>query len=195
LAPVQVVIVPIFRKEEEKSLVMSAVEKVKNELSEFRVKVDDRTEVTPGFKFNHWEMRGVPLRLEIGPKDVAKNSVALARRDILGREGKSFVAQEGIGETVREKLDQIQRNLLEKARIFRDDRIFEPKDFTEFKEVIDNNSWCSVWWKPNAENEALVKEQTRATLRCYPIDQPDGMGKCIFSGEETSQRALFAKAY
>jgi len=195
LAPVQVVIVPIFRKEEEKALVMSAVERVRKELSEFRVEVDDRTEVTPGFKFNHWELRGVPLRLEIGPKDVAKNSVALARRDILGREGKSFVPQEGIGETVREMLDKIQTNLLEKARAFRDDRIVEPKDFDEFKEVIDNNGWCSVWWKPSAENEALVKEQTRATLRCYPMDQPDGKGSCIFSGEETSQRALFAKAY
>ncbi len=195
LAPVQVVIVPIFRKEEEKALVMSAVERVKKELSEFRLEVDDRTEVTPGFKFNHWEMRGVPLRLEIGPKDVAKKSVALARRDILGREGKSFVPQEGIGQTVREMLDQIQTNLLDKARKFRDDRIFEPKDFNEFKEIIDNNGWCSVWWKPSPENEALVKEQTKATLRCYPMDQPDGNGACIFSGEETSQKALFAKAY
>lgn len=195
LAPVQVVIVPIFRKEEEKALVMSAVERVKKELGEFRVEVDDRTEVTPGFKFNHWELRGVPLRLEIGPKDVAKNSVALARRDILGREGKSFVPQEGIGETVREMLCLIQMNLLEKARSFRDDRIVEPKDFDDFKKVIDNNGWCSVWWKPSTENEALVKDQTRATLRCYPMDQPDGKGSCIFSGEETSQRALFAKAY
>ena len=195
LAPVQVVIIPIFHNEEEKSQVMSAVDSVKSELNEFRVKVDDRTEVTPGFKFNHWELRGVPLRLEIGPKDVAKNSVALARRDILGREGKSFVPQDGIAQTVRDMLEKIQANLLEKARTFRDDHIFEPKDFAEFKEIINNNGWCSVWWKPSAENEALVKEQTRATLRCFPLEQPEGTGQCIFSGEETSERALFAKAY
>jgi len=195
LAPVQVVIIPIFRKEDEKAQVMSVVDSVKNELNEFRVKVDDRTEVTPGFKFNHWEMRGVPLRLEIGPKDVAKNSVALARRDILGREGKSFVPQDGIAQTVRDMLEKIQANLLEKARTFRDEHIFEPKDFAEFKEIINNNGWCSVWWKPSAENEALVKEQTRATLRCFPLEQPEGIGQCIFSGEETSERALFAKAY
>ncbi len=195
LAPVQVVIIPIFRKEEEKAQVMSVVERVKNELGDFRVKVDDRTEVTPGFKFNHWEMRGVPLRLEIGPKDVAKNSVALARRDLLGREGKSFVPQDGIAQTVRDMLEKIQANLLEKAKTFRDEHISEPKDFSEFKEIINNNSWCSVWWKPSAENEALVKDETKATLRCFPIEQPEGTGQCIFSGEETSERALFAKAY
>jgi len=176
LAPVQVVIIPIFRKEEEKAQVMSVVERVKNELGDFRVKVDDRTEVTPGFKFNHWEMRGVPLRLEIGPKDVAKNSVALARRDLLGREGKSFVPQDGIAQTVRDMLEKIQANLLEKAKTFRDEHISEPKDFSEFKEIINNNGWCSVWWKPSAENEALVKDETKATLRCFPIEQPEGTG-------------------
>lgn len=195
LAPVQVVIIPIFRKEEEKAQVMSAVDRVKSELGDFRVEVDDRTEVTPGFKFNHWEMRGVPLRLEIGPKDVAKNSVALARRDLLGREGKSFVPQDGIAQTVHEMLEKIQANLLAKAKIFRDEHISEPKDFSEFKEIINNNGWCSVWWKPSAENEALVKDETKATLRCFPLEKPEESGQCIFSGEETSERALFAKAY
>ena len=195
LAPIQVVIVPIFRKDEEQSIVMAAVERVKNELSEFRVKVDDRMEVTPGFKFNHWELRGVPLRIEIGPKDVAKNSVALARRDIPGRDGKSFVPQDGIADTVREMLKTIQANMLAKATKFRDDHIFEPKDYTEFKEILNNDGWCYVWWKPNAENEARIKEETKATLRCFPMDQPGGKGKCIFSGEETTEKAYFAKAY
>ena len=195
LAPIQVVIVPIFRKDEEQSIVMAAVEWVNNELSEFRVKVDDRMEVTPGFKFNHWELRGVPLRIEIGPKDVAKNSVALARRDIPGRDGKSFVPQDGIADTVREMLKTIQANMLAKAIKFRDDHIFEPKDYTEFKEILNNDGWCYVWWKPNAENEARIKEETKATLRCFPMDQPGGKGKCIFSGEETTEKAYFAKAY
>lgn len=195
LAPIQVVIVPIFRNEEERSKVMAVVEKVRQELSNFRLEVDDRSEVTPGFKFNQWELKGVPLRLEIGPKDVAKNSVALARRDIPGREGKSFEPQENIAETVREMLKTIQENLLIKATKFRDEHIFEPENYNEFKEIIENDGWCFVWWKPDPENEARIKEDTKATLRCIPMDQPGGKGKCIFSGEETTEKAYFAKAY
>lgn len=195
LAPIQVVIVPIFRKDEEQAVVMEAVDRIKAELSEFRVKVDDRTEVTPGFKFNEWELRGVPLRLEIGPKDIEKNSVALARRDIPGREGKSFVPQANIAQTVGSMLDEIQANMLKKATEFRDQHIFEPKDYDEFKEIIKNDGWCYVWWKPNSENENRIKEETRATLRCIPLDQPGGKGKCICSGEEATEKAYFAKAY
>lgn len=195
LAPIQVVIIPIFRKDEEQEKVLAAVERVKEELSDFRVKVDDRTEVTPGFKFNQWELRGVPLRLEIGPKDVANNSVALARRDIPGRDGKSFVPQDGISQTVGDMLKTIQANMLEKATQFRDAHIFEPQDYEEFKEIVKNDGWCYVWWKPNAENEAQIKEDTKATLRCIPIEQPGGKGKCIFSGEETIEKAYFAKSY
>jgi prolyl-tRNA synthetase len=195
LAPIQVVIVPIYRKDEEKELVMATVNRISAELSGFRVEVDDREEVTPGFKFNEWELRGVPLRLEIGPKDVAKNSVALARRDIPGREGKSFVPQENIAKTVGDMLDTIQASLLEKATKFRDENIFEPKTYEEFKEIIDRGGWCYVWWKPNAENEAKIKDDTKATLRCIPLDQPGGKGKCIFSGEEATEKAYFARAY
>lgn len=195
LAPIQVVIVPIFRSEEEQEKVMSVVERVEEELSAFRVKVDDRTEVTPGFKFNQWELRGVPLRLEIGPKDVAKNSVALARRDIPGREGKSFVPQDGLAQTVAEMLETIQSNMLAKATRFRDEHIFEPENYEEFKEIIGNDGWCYVWWKPNSENEDQIKQDTKATLRCIPMDQPGGTGTCIFSGEETTEKAYFAKAY
>ena len=195
LAPTQIVIVPIFRKDEEQAKVMAVVEKVKNELSAFRVKVDDRAEVTPGFKFNEWELRGVPLRLEIGPKDVANHSVALARRDIPGREGKSFVPQEGIAQTVQDMLVAIQDNMLSNATKFRNEHIFEPRDYDEFKQIIAKDGWCYVWWKANAENEAQVKDETKATLRCIPLEQPGGKGKCIFSGEETSEKAYFAKAY
>ncbi|MDY6873196.1 MAG: proline--tRNA ligase [Chloroflexota bacterium] len=195
LAPIQVVIVPIYRKDEEKELVMATVDRISAELSGFRVEIDDREEVTPGFKFNEWELRGVPLRLEIGPKDVAKNSVALARRDIPGRDGKSFVPQEDIAETVAETLDTIQASLLAKATKFRDENIFEPETYEAFKEIIDRGGWCYVWWKPDAENEAKIKDDTKATLRCIPLDQPGGKGKCIFSGEEATEKAYFARAY
>lgn len=130
--------------------------------------MDDRTEVTPGFKFNEWELRGVPLRLEIGPKDVANHTVALARRDIPGREGKSFVSQEGIADTVSSILEAIQINMLVKATQFRDENIHQPQNYEEFKEIIAADGWCYVWWKQSVENEARVKEDTRATLRCLP---------------------------
>ncbi len=195
LAPIQVVIVPIFRKDDEKSQVMAAVEEVKKELSGFRVKVDDRSEVTPGFKFNEWELRGVPLRLEIGPKDVANQTVALARRDIPGRDGKSFVPQEGIANTVDELLKAIQENMLAKATEFRDANIYEPDNYDAFKEIIAKDGWCYVWWKANAENEARIKEETKATLRCIPLEQPGKTGRCIFCGEETHEKVYFAKAY
>ena len=168
LAPIQIVIVPIFRKDEEQAVVMEAVERIKSELADFRVKVDDRTEVTPGFKFNEWELRGVPLRLEIGPKDIEKNSVALARRDFPGREGKSFVPQANIAQTVADMLEEIQANMLKKATEFRDQHIFEPKDYEEFKEIIANDGWCYVWWKPNSENENQIKEDTASYLALHP---------------------------
>jgi prolyl-tRNA synthetase len=140
-------------------------------------------------------VRGVPLRLEIGPKDVAKNSVALARRDIPGREGKTCVPQDGIAGTVGDMLEAIQANMLAKATQFRDENIHEPEDYEAFKEVIAADGWCYVWWKPNSENEAQIKEDTKATRRCIPMEQPGGTGKCIFSGEETTEKAYFARAY
>ncbi len=140
LAPIQAVIVPIFKSEPETAAVMETVQRVEAELKAagIRVKVDDRTEVTPGFKFNDWEMRGVPLRIEIGPKDVEKGTVALARRDKPGREGKSFVPQAGLAAAVADLLVDIQKSLLERATAFRDSHIFDPKDYAELTEVVQN---------------------------------------------------------
>ncbi len=194
LAPIQVVIVPIFRSDAEKALVMPVVERVSQDLREFRVQVDDRTEVTPGFKFNDWELRGVPLRIEIGPKDVEKGSVAIARRDIPGKAGKSFVSQDQLAGQVAAMLVDIQANLLEKARKFRDDHIFDPKDYAELKEVVQNG-WAFSWWCGDATCEAKIKEDTKATTRCIPLDQPGGSGRCIHCGQPASEKAYFAKAY
>jgi prolyl-tRNA synthetase len=105
------------------------------------------------------------------------------------------VPQEGIAQRVKDMLISIQESMLAKATKFRDVHIFEPRDYDEFKEIIENDGWCYVWWKANPENEAQIKEDTKATLRCIPLDQPGGKGKCIFSGEETSEKAYFAKAY
>jgi prolyl-tRNA synthetase len=194
LAPIQVVIVPIFRTDAEKELVMPVVERVKRELGDFRTRVDDRTEVTPGFKFNDWELRGVPLRIEIGPKDVEKGSVAIARRDIPGKPGKSFIPQEGLASQVAATLSEIQANLLEKARKFRDDHIYDPRDFNEFTEVVQGG-WAFSWWCGDGACEAQIKEKTKATTRCIPLDQPGGSGRCIHCGQPAAEKAYFAKAY
>ncbi|NLC30290.1 MAG: proline--tRNA ligase, partial [Chloroflexi bacterium] len=169
LAPYQVVIVPIFRKDEEKAAVMEVVNKVADAFKEndIRVKVDEREGLTPGYKFNDWEMKGVPLRIEIGPKDVQKGTLALARRDILGREGKTFIPMEGFVETVGDMLKTIQDNLLARATKFRDDHIFEVEDYETLKDVVENKGWALGWWYDDAENEAKIKDETRATLRNF----------------------------
>lgn len=195
LAPIQIVIVPIFRKEEERSLVMEAVDQVSQMLSKFRIKIDDREDLTPGFKFNDWEMRGVPLRIEIGPKDVQNSSVALARRDILGKEGKKFAPKLNLEETVSALLDDIQANLLAKALKFRDEHIFEPQTYQEFQDVIAYKGWAHVWWAESKENEAKVKEETKATIRCIDMKENENEGVCFYSGKKTRTKVYFAKAY
>jgi prolyl-tRNA synthetase len=196
LAPIQTVIVPILKSETENVAVMETVRRIEAELkvAGVRVKVDDRTEVTPGFKFNDWEMRGVPLRLEVGPKDVEKGTVALARRDKPGREGKSFVPQSGLAVEVTNLLADIQKSLLERATTFRDAHIFDPQDYEELKEVVQNG-WAYSWWCESPACETKIKEDTKATTRCIPLDQEVGHGKCIVCGEESTHKVYFAKAY
>ncbi|MCJ7585095.1 MAG: proline--tRNA ligase [Anaerolineales bacterium] len=194
LAPIQIVLVPIYKNDAERSAVMPVVERIKAELAEFRLKVDDRTEVTPGFKFNDWEMRGVPLRIEVGPKDVEKGTVALARRDKPGREGKSFVPQAGLSRTVSLLLDEIQASLLTRATAFRDSHIHDPKDYGELQEVVASG-WAFSWWCGNKECEAKVKEDTKATTRCIPLGQEEGSGKCIVCGKDAKRKVYFSRAY
>lgn len=196
IAPIQVILVPIYKNEEEKKAVMEVTGKVFEEIKAagIRIKLDDREEVTPGFKFNDWEMRGVPLRIEIGPKDVAKGSVALARRDIPGRDGKSFVSQYGLTERVTEMLDAIQNTMLQKATEFRDANIHDPKDYNELKEVV-KDGWAFSWWCESAECEAKVKADTKATTRVIPFEQPNSEGKCIVCSEKAEKKVYFARAY
>jgi prolyl-tRNA synthetase len=196
LAPFQAVIVPIFKNDDEQSAVMEVVERVQRELKAagVRVKVDSREGYTPGFKFNDWEMRGVPLRIEIGPKDVEKGSVALARRDQPGRAGKSFVPQAELAERVPDMLAAIQTALLERATAFRDANIHDPRDYSELQEIV-KDGWAFSWWCGEAACEAKVKEDTKATTRCIPLEQPGGKGRCIVCGKEAEKKAYFARAY
>jgi prolyl-tRNA synthetase len=194
LAPYQIVVIPIYKNDAEKALVMPVVSRVEQELKGFRLKLDNREEVTPGFKFNDWEMRGVPLRIEIGPKDVQKNSLAFARRDVLGKSGKSFVKNEQLEAQVAETLQSIQASLFERALKFRRSHTFEPKDYTELKSVVENG-WAFSWWCGDAECEAKVKDETKATTRCIPLDQEPGKGSCIICGKPATEKAIFGKAY
>ncbi|HCS38481.1 MAG TPA: proline--tRNA ligase [Anaerolineaceae bacterium] len=194
LAPIQIVIVPIYKNDEERSKVMPFIENLKGVLSDFRIKVDDRTEVTPGFKYNDWEMRGVPVRLEVGPRDVEKNSVMSARRDIPGRDGKKILSLEGLSGEISNLLKEIHTSMYEKAKAFRDSHIFDPKDYEELKTTIEKG-WAFSWWCGDGSCEAKVKEDTKATTRCIPLDQPGGKGKCIVCGKEAHEKVYFSKAY
>ncbi len=194
LAPIQAVIVPIFKNEDERGRVMAVVDRVRQELSGFRVRVDDRSGLTPGFKFNEWELRGVPLRIEIGPKDVEKGTVAFARRDQPGKAGKTFVPQTQLASQVDEMLKTIHRALYERALTFRQAHTHDPQDYAELQEVVQNG-WAHAWWCGSAECEARVKEDTKATTRCIPLEQPGGQGACIVCGQPASQMVIFARAY
>ena len=194
LAPHQIVIVPIHRNDAERSAVQEAVARVARQLSDCRVRVDDRDGLTPGFKFNDAEMRGVPLRVEIGPKDVAQRTVTLARRDRPGKEGKAVVSQEALEQRVGEVLDDIHRSLLDRARTFQKENTHEPRTYDEFKEVVQGG-WALAWWCGEAECEATVKEETKASTRCIPLDQAGGDGSCIHCGQPAHERALWARAY
>jgi prolyl-tRNA synthetase len=196
LAPFQLIIVPIFKTDEEKSSVLENAHRLRKELigSGVRVKMDEREGMSPGFKFNDWEMRGVPLRMELGPKDVAKGSVVLARRDRPGKEGKSFVPQQGIAAAVSQLLEEIQKSLHDRALEFRKAHTMEPADYGEFKKAVETG-FAFAWWCGNAECEAKIKEETKATMRCIPLEQPGGSGQCILCGKPSREKGIFARAY
>jgi prolyl-tRNA synthetase len=196
LAPIQAVLVPIYKNDAEKAKVMEVANRVFMELKSagVRIKMDDRENVSSGFKFNDWEMRGVPVRVEIGPKDVEKGSVAIARRDKPGREGKSFVQQTGLASTVSGLLVEIQDALLKRATEFRDANIHEPKDYEDLKKIVADG-WAFAYWCESKECEAKVKEDTKATTRNIPFNQPNEEGTCIVCGKPSKRKVYFARAY
>lgn len=198
LAPIQVVIVPIFKNDEEKSRVLPVAEQAREMLAHdpagIRVKLDAREEVTPGFKFNDWEMRGVPLRIEIGPRDVANGAAAFARRDIAGKAGKSFVSLDGLASKASEALAEIQLSLYDRALAFRQANTHDPQNYEDLK-VIVQDGWAYAWWCGSSECELKIKDETKATARCIPLDQPGGQGPCVYCGEISTQKVYFARAY
>jgi prolyl-tRNA synthetase len=199
MAPIQVVIVPIWRKDEERGSVLAHAERVHAALkgAGVRVHMDTREDQTPGFKFNDWEMRGVPVRVEIGPRDVQQNAVVLARRDSPGREGKEFgVPADGVAQRVRELLDEVQAALLQQATDSREANTRRVTSYDEFKEVLDaEGGFLRVHWAGSRQDEERIQDETRATLRCLPLDAPEGEGACFFTRQRTGRVAIFARAY
>lgn len=195
LAPIQVVIVPIYRSEEEKAEVDKYVDSLTTEFKnkDIRFKYDDRDTHRPGFKFAEWEMKGVPLRLTVGARDLKNGTVELARRD---NQTKESVSQEGLTDHISSLLETIQDNIFQKAKTFRDEHITEANSYEEFKEVLENKTgFISCHWDGTEETEQKIKEETKATIRCIPLDAKEEEGVCIYSGKPSKQRVLFARAY
>lgn len=194
LAPIQVVIVPIYRKQEQLAMVSEKVAGIVEGLKAkgISVKYDDADNKRPGFKFADYELKGVPVRLVIGPKDLEENTAEVMRRDTLGKE---TVSLDGIVDYVANLLEDIQNNIYTKARNFRDSHIFEANSYDEFKELIEKGGFVLAHWDGTTETEERVKEETKATIRCIPLDGDTTPGTCIFTGKPSERRVIFARNY
>jgi prolyl-tRNA synthetase len=208
LAPIHVVIVPIYRKPEERQAVLVAAEKLAAAVRNLPlgpwlnydpvvVRVDDREQYQPGFKFNEWEMRGVPVRVELGPKDLAKNACVLARRDLPGKEAKEMnVPLEAAPARISALLKAMQTDLLERARKFRDANSCEVNSFDEFKKKVEEpGGFLWAHWDGTRETEDRIAQETKATIRCIPFNRRMEAGKCMVTGRPSEGRVVFAKAY
>ncbi|MFH0895500.1 MAG: proline--tRNA ligase [Bacteroidota bacterium] len=195
LAPFQVVIVPIYKTEEQQTAVFEKIRVIKKTLEDkgISVKFDDRTTQTPGYKFAEHEFRGVPVRLAMGPKDMENGTIELARRDELTK--KIIPLEEAINE-IPLLLEEIQKNLYNKALAFREKNTRSADSYDEFKKILDNEGgFVLAHWDGTAETEEKIKEETKATIRCIPLNGIKEEGKCIYTGNPSSQRVMFAKAY
>jgi prolyl-tRNA synthetase len=195
LAPIQVVIVPIYKSNDQLEAISERVNVFVKELrvKGISVKYDDRDTFRPGAKFAEYELKGVPIRIAIGNRDIENNTVEVARRDTLEKE---TVSQDAIVDYIEVLLDKIQTNLFDRAITYRNEHFTEVDSFEEFKEVIETKGgFVSAHWDGTAETEERIKELTKATIRCIPLDSKKEEGKCVFTGQKSSQRVLFAKAY
>ena len=195
LAPIQVVIVPIFKTDEEFERISAVVSDLVAQFKKLNisVKFDNRTTHKPGFKFAEWELKGVPVRIAVGPKDLENKTFEIARRDTLTKE---VVAQEGIVSYISDLLETIQSDLFNKALNYRDTHVTEVQDFDEFKEVLETKGgFIAAHWDGTAETEEKIKELTKATIRCIPLDRKLEEGICVLTGSKSMGRVLFAKAY
>jgi prolyl-tRNA synthetase len=195
LAPIQVVIVPIYKSDEQLEEISTAVNVVMSALKKLNVSVkyDNRTTQKPGFKFAEWELKGVPIRIAVGPKDLENGTFEVARRDTLTKE---IVSKDGIEIYISDLLAQIQKDLFDKALNYRDTHMTEVNSFDEFKSILDSKGgFVSAHWDGTPDTEEKIKDLTKATIRCIPLDRVEEAGSCVFTGSPSVGRVLFAKAY
>jgi prolyl-tRNA synthetase len=195
LAPIQVVIVPIYKTDEQLEEISILAKNLMQQFKDVGIscKFDDRTTQRPGAKFAQYELQGVPLRIAIGPKDLENKTVELARRDTLTKEN---VAMDDLVSMVKNLMTEIQDAMFKKALDFRNSHITEVHTFDEFKHILENKTgFVSAHWDGTPETEQTIKELTKATIRCIPFDTKNEAGTCVYSGKPSSKRVLFAKAY
>jgi prolyl-tRNA synthetase len=195
LAPIHVVLVPIYRKEEERETVVKRIHEIADRLKAVgvKVKVDDRDTYKPGYKFAEWEQKGIPVRLALGPRDLEQNSIELARRDLKTKE---VVPIEGLEIRIQALLEDIQASLFNKAKLFLETRTYRVDTWEAFVDVLENKQgFALAHWDGSGETEAKIKEMTKGTIRCIPLDNPTEAGACILTGAPSTQRVLFAKSY
>lgn len=195
LAPIHVVIVPIFKTEEDQNKIAAKADEIAAALRQqgYSVKFDNRDTHKPGFKFAEWELKGVPVRIAMGPRDLENGTVEVARRDT---KEKKTISLDAVNTTIPLLLDEIQQNIYERSRKFRDEKTTEVDSYDEFKKVLDEKGgFVSAHWDQTVETEIAIKEETKATIRCIPLDAKEEAGKCIFSGKPSPRRVLFARAY
>lgn len=196
IAPIQVVIVPIYRSDADKSTVMDEVASIQQALVDqgIRIKVDAREHLSPGFRFNDWELKGVPVRMEIGQREVQDNTVVLARRDRPGKQGKLLCSRDALTQTLVGLLEEVQASLLQKARDFREANTADVRSYDELQEAV-KSGFARGWWAGSSEDEKRIQEETKATLRCIPFEQPNDSNICFYTGKPASKQAIFARAY
>lgn len=195
LAPYQVIIVPIYRSEEQKQAVSEKAEEVMKALraAGISVRFDDRDTHKPGWKFNEYELKGVPVRIGIGPKDVENGTLEIARRDLLSKE---FVSEDTFVPYIQNVLEEMQTGLFERALKYREEHTTKVDSYEEFVEVLDNKGgFVLAHWDGTIETEAQIQEETKATIRCIPIDAEEEVGECIVTGKPSTRRVVFARAY
>ena len=196
LAPIHVVMVPIYKTAEERAAILEKMDQIREECARegLTVKIDDRDNLRPGFKFAEWELKGVPARVAIGPRDLAAGVAEVARRDTLTKES---LPEEGLATRLKAMMDDIQKNIYQKAYDFRQERTIKVDTWDDFKEKIEQGYFLLCHWDGTAETEARIQEETKATIRCIPIDSCvcEEEGKCVYSGKPSHHRVVFAKAY
>ncbi|OFX32601.1 MAG: proline--tRNA ligase [Bacteroidetes bacterium GWA2_32_17] len=194
IAPIQVVIIPIYKNEQEHSIVLNKCKEIKEKLENvaLTVKLDDRDTQKPGWKFAEYELKGIPIRIAVGPKDIENGTIEIARRDTLE---KKLIPNDNFSENVLKLLDDIQQNIYNKALKFREQHTYKIDNYTEFKTAIENGGFFEAFWDGTPETEAKIKDETKATIRCIPQYSNDKEGFCMVTGKPSKKRVIFARAY